>query len=512
MAEIQEILYRLHKNMSQREIERSLKISRRTIARLLKQAETLGFNASLSIDKIDEIAEDLIKMRRAPQGKGPIASFLKDHHYQIEAWRKMPHMTITQMVRLLKEENKHVSESSLGRYIRHHFGAPIVPTVHLETRPGDQAQVDFAYVGKMKDSTGKLRKTYAFAMILSHSRYRFVRFVFNQDGATWIDCHIRAFHFFGGVPRTVLLDNLRAGVSLPDFYDPLINRNYAELERHYGFVVDPAKVRSPAHKGKIERSNPLIRQQVLAGRSFETIEKANEQALKWCRHEIGMRPCRTTGEAPYERYQRDDKPFLKPLPQADYECPEWQSAKVHRDHHVVFQGSFYSVPTCYIGNVVWIRATQGLVQIYEAHRLIKCHKRVHIKGRWVTDLNDYPEEKRLFLAQDGPYCLEKAREIGEKVFEVISHILEKESLTTRRKAGAILRLAQTYGPTRLEAACDRALLFDNLTYKSIKGILAQNLDQQPLEKSNDVPPTLSPGGCYRRSPHEFSTRMTEVRP
>jgi transposase len=77
-------------------------------------------------------------------------------------------------------------------------------------------------------------------MSLSYSRHRFVRFVFRQDIPRWIDCHIRAFEFFGAVPGSVVLDNIKAGVVKPDIYDPTLNRAYAELERHYGFVADPA--------------------------------------------------------------------------------------------------------------------------------------------------------------------------------------------------------------------------------------------------------------------------------
>lgn len=129
-------------------------------------------------------------------------------------------------------------------------------TVRLETSPGEQAQVDF---GQVTLNLGETRKrVWAFVMTLSYSRHRFVRFVERQDVQTWLDCHIRAFEFFGGATRTVVLDNLKAGVVKADLYDPTLNRAYQELERHYGFV-DPAKVRTPEHKGKVKRSMPTVR-------------------------------------------------------------------------------------------------------------------------------------------------------------------------------------------------------------------------------------------------------------
>ncbi|UWZ79782.1 DDE-type integrase/transposase/recombinase [Geoalkalibacter halelectricus] len=132
-----------------------------------------------------------------------------------------------------------------------------------------------------------MRQLWVFVLTLSFSRHRFVRFVERQDLPSWLDCHVRAFEFFGGVPKTVLLDNLKAGVVRPDLYDPTINRAYAELERHYGFVADPAKVATPEHKGKVERQVPVVRQQLVAGRSYVDLADLNQKALLWCREQVG---------------------------------------------------------------------------------------------------------------------------------------------------------------------------------------------------------------------------------
>ena len=163
-------------------------------------------------------------------------------------------------------------------------------TVRMHTPSGEQAQVDFGYMGRMRDpQSGKQRKAWAFILVLSHSRHRFVRFVFRQDSDTWQDCHIRAFEFFQGCPRLLVLDNLKSGVLKADVYDPTLNPAYAELERHCGFVADPAKVRAARHKGKVERQVPVVRQQLIAGCRYRDIDQANRRALGWCREEIGMR-------------------------------------------------------------------------------------------------------------------------------------------------------------------------------------------------------------------------------
>lgn len=478
MREVEEVVYRWTQGISEREIHRSLGLSRNTIKKMLKQAKEAGCKQGMEEQALQEKMASLFSLRKNPlQEGGLMQAYLGQQHEQIEAWREMPHMTVNQMVRLFAEQGKTVSETSLRRYLKCHFPSPPVTTVHLEVLPGSQAQVDFGYAGLMKDpQSGKLRKAQAFIMTLSYSRHRFVRFVFKEDVKTWIDCHIRAFHFFGGVVETVILDNLKAGVTQADFYDPVLNRAYGELERHYGFIADPAKVRTPQHKGKVERSVSIVRQQVLAGRCFKDIEEANVYALQWCLNEIAHRLTRTTGQTPWERFIQAERASLKPLPDQDYECPVWQGAKIPKDQHAVFEGSFYSVPSQYVGQTVWIRASPRIVDIFYNETRIKTHVRASGKGQWMTDKVDYPEKARAFLEKDKVACLAEAEEIGPHTHALLSEVLTQHTLTHQRKAQAILRLAKQYSPPRLEAACKRAILFGNLRYQCLKRILAQGLD------------------------------------
>lgn len=482
MIEIEEVLYRRAKGMGIRKISESLEISRNTVRNILGKAKAAGLlhnSGSLTTQEPDEGFERFIRMDKKKAFLEE--SYLSSYHEQISSWLSMPYMTVNQMVRLLLEEKKRVSETQLRRYIKQYFpdhaGSKKAFTVHLIAEAGSQAQVDFAFAGMMNDPiSGKERKAYAFIMTLSYSRYRFVRFVFRQDTETWIDCHIRAFQFFGGVPLAVMPDNLKAGITAANLYDPVINRAYAELEKHYGFVCDPAKVRMPRHKGKVERSVPLVRQQILAGRIFKDIEEANEHALHWCRYEIANRVTRTTGQTPWDKFINEEKAQLLPLPHETYECPTWQELKVHRDHHVVFEGSFYSVPTSYIGNMVWIRAGSRIVDIYLDHKKIKSHVRSCTKGQWVTDKADYPKSARSFLEKDREECLKQAKEIGSSTYDLLVRIFKRPGLTQQRKAQGILRLKEKYGSSKLEASCKRALFFDNDSYKSIKAILGKGLE------------------------------------
>ncbi len=504
MIEINEVLYRWSQGMGKKTIARSLNASKTTVREILNQAIGLGLAVGDPIEKVNEIVSLLQGARsKRFERQSKVQEQIKVFHEQIKIWLNDPHITVTQMIRLFAERNVIFRETSLRRYVKSNFEIQKASTVHLEATPGQQAQVDFGYAGLQVDpDTGRRRKAYAFVMTLSYSRYRFVYFVFKQDATTWIDCHIRAFRFFNGVSKTILLDNLRAGVNKPDIYDPMINRTYGELERFYQFIVDPTKVRIPRHKGTVERSIIIIRQQVLAGRNFKDINALNQFAEDWCRNDIAHQVTRTTGKTPWEMYDKVERALLTPLPDTEFECPEWEKALVHRDHHIVFKGSFYSVPTLYIGKTVWIRAGRKMLKIFLNEQLIKTHVLSTRKGEWVTDTTDYPEEARKFITFKSTECLAEAKQYGSSVYEIVSKVLENYSITRQRKAQAILRLTKKYSAERLEAACKRAIYFENLEYKSIARILEQGLDQKDFGEEIETVRDIGPG-VFLRDPKEF---------
>jgi len=504
MIEISEVLYRWVKKMPKKRIARSLGMSINTVRKIIRNAESLGFTEDENdLERMNEIGL-IIQQSFFKDSNKTAQMAISEHHDRIATLQAEKHMTRTQIKRLLEEEGVNINYSSLSRYMSKHFPKSPKSTVVLHTEPGKEAQVDFCYAGLLYDPIKKRkRKAYAFVMTLSFSRYRYVRFVFHQDVKTWIDCHIRAFSFFGGVPKTIILDNLKSGVIKPDIYDPTINKNYAECERYYGFVADPAKVRTPKHKGKVERNMPMVRQQILAGRSHSDIQSANRYAEYWCRHEISQRVTRTTGEKPFERFVEREKGTLLALPSKPYECPLWQTALVHKDHHVVFLGSFYSVPTAYIGKTVWLRAGRQDIQIFCDDRRIKIHAISNKKGAWITDMKDYPENARKFLEIDSEKSRLKAKSIGSDVERYIEPLLKPFSRQQQRKVLAIFNLSETYGEKRLNLACKRALSFGNNQVGCLKNILKKGLE------SSDIPEerSASINGAYIRDPGDFITNL-----
>ncbi len=489
MIEISEVFYQWQHGRSKSKIAESLGITRPTVRNYLSQAVASGLTAQSSPEEVTAIAQAVTTKVSGNKTTAPALTAIAVHEERIKEWLKERDMTAKQIWRLLSESGHCFSERSINRYIQQI--APSAPsvTVRLEVDPGTQGQVDFGQV--TLNLAGVRKRGWAFVLTLSYSRHRFVRFVEHQDVATWLDCHIRAFEFFGGVPATVLLDNLKSGVVKPDLYDPTINRAYGELERFFGFVADPAKVRTPEHKGKVERSMPTVRQQLVAGRSYYDLADANEKALVWCRDEIGMVPHGTTHEAPCIRFERDEQSVLKQLPQHRFEMPNWKECTVHPDHHVVFEKSYYSVPTRFVGKKVWVRGGLTMVDIFYKGDQIKTHPAAHRPGTWRTDLSDYPEGKQLFLQFQPAYCKREAYKLGDHVGHMMEEILAPHGLVHLRKAQGILRLGEKHGAEKLDDVCRYLLENGSNSHAAIKRLLEKGIPQTPRVHQ---PPLLSDEG------------------
>ncbi len=511
MIEISEILYRWIKGLKIKQIARSLGYSKNSVKSIVRQAEILGLEGRCEQAQLEAVVCKIKDARYENNSscKHKASLGLAAYDERIISWLKEPSITITQISRLIGESGLKTSETTLRRYIKARFPETQCRnyTIPMASSVGEEAQVDYGYVGLMKDATtGKLRKTYAFVMTLSYSRYRYVEFSFKQDTRSWIRCHINAFKFFGGVPRAILLDNLKAGVVVADIYDPTINKTYSELERFYGFVADPAKVRKPEHKGKVERSVLIVKQQLIAGRSYTHVSEANEYAQHWCRNIIAKKITRTTGKTPEELFI-EEKPSLIDLPGSDFDISEWVIAKVHKDHHVVCQGNFYSVPTKYIGLEVPVKISFNTVEIYYENKLVKAHIKHSGKGKWVTDTNDYPDSVLRYLKMSPEKCQIEADKIGEATGEIIKLVLSSKSKQRLRKAQAILRLKEEYGGERLELACLRAFIFNIDNYEQIKNILANNLETKIVEEEAVIKYDVDYEGAYLRPASSYKSSM-----
>jgi len=505
MNEVVETVYQWHKGMKIQHISQSLDLDRKTVRKYLGVARSLGIVQGGPLPDEQELVSRLKDVQAVPYDT-PARDRVAEYKDEIKELLEDKEMTAKQVWRLLRENHGiDVGYTTIKRYLRSEFSyGRTKATVRIETPPGQEAQVDFGYAGLMFDPEAqRRRKTWAFIMTLSSSRHKFVRFVFHQDTTMWLDCHERAFAFFGGVPKRIILDNLKSGVIKPDTYDPTLNRAYADMERFYGFVADPAKIGMAQHKGKVERAVPVVRKHLLAGRTFADIIDANGRALHWCRDEIGMEVHGTTKKKPYPTFIAEEQPHLTPLPRIPFERPLWKECTVHPDHHIVFDKSYYSLPTRYIGKKVWVKGTGKTTEIFLDQERIKLHPRSHTPGRWVTDQSDYPPEKLAFLMATPTWCRKKASEFGPHTEALITTILRENAMRNLRKAQALLRLAEKY-PGDIEKIAERALAYGVTRYKTIKAMLEKDVSaEQPIHRA----PLSDLGQRFLREPSYFSREV-----
>lgn len=515
MEEIIEVLYQWHKGRNISQIKHSVGIARKTIRKYITLAEESGFKRDREIQPYEyylELAGRVQRALKTPLQSSP--SYKKTALYQsmIEKLLTKPYMKPKQVYRILTHEHSYpLSYSSFNRYMNIKHPKQPRNCLRIEVKAGQEAQVDFGSAGLMYDpDIGRARRAHAFVMTLSYSRFHYVEFVFNQKQHTWVTCHINAFEFFGGVPERVILDNLKSGILRPNTYDPVFNRTYAECAKHYGFIIDPAKIRKGEHKGKVERKIPVVRQQFLSSYEFREIREANEKARKWCIYGYGMEVHGTTKRKPYEVF-KEEKEQLKNLPCERFDMPLWKEAKVHPDHHIVFERSYYSIPTRYVGKKVWVRGGLSKVQIFYEGELIKTHPVAKRPGTWRTDEMDYPPEKSKYLLKSRDYYLRQATGYGEHVCQLVGKIMAEHAYRNLRKVQALFRLADKYGKDTVDLTCKRCLYYEDYRMNTIKKVVDKQLYLLPLEEESGRPVSCQEGYSFLRPSHYFSHTKGEQR-
>jgi transposase len=359
--EIREIVRQLRAGESIHAIARNTGLHRKTIRRYKRWAERAGLlsGAEFPARQLEELASEAFKPNLPPQQVSSVAPYQELVEAMVEE-----ELDGTVIWRRLQERGYVGSLSSIYRFIRRLSPPGIEAYVRIETEPGEEAQVDFGYVGRLLNENGEPGKAWAFVMSLSWSRHMYVEFVFDQQVDTWLNCHANAFEFFQGVPKRVVLDNLKSGIILRTQDDAQVQQAYRECAEHYGFIVSPCRVRKPEHKGKVERSVAYVQRAFLAGRGPLCLEEANRLVRLWCCGEAGLRKHGTTKQKPLERFMQTEGDALQPLPRQPSDRGVWKSAKLHRDCYIVFEGAFYSAPFRLVGQTLLIRGGTRDVQIF----------------------------------------------------------------------------------------------------------------------------------------------------
>ena len=363
-----------------------------------------------------------------------------------------------------------------------------------EHKAGEKLFVDYAGVTiPIHDPQGgPVRQASIFVAVLGASNYTYVEATESQELEHWIGSHIRTFEFLGGVPKLVIPDNARTGVSRSCRYEPDLNRTYQELAMHYGVGVVPARPYKPRDKAKVENGVLVVERWVVAAlrhRKFFSLAELN-QAIQELLTKLNQRPFRKRPGCRASLFQELDRPALGPLPRERYEFHQWATARVNIDYHVEFERHYYSVPYTLTGQRVEIRATLTTVEIFHRGERVASHRRSSQPYRSTTVNEHRPKSHQQHLAWPPSRLLHWAESVGPATARLFAAILESKPHPEMgyRSCLGILRLGQRYSQERVEAAATRALATGACSYHSVKSMLQHGLDRQPLESTPPRPP------------------------
>jgi transposase len=485
---LRDLIYRLRAGASQRAVARDLGLARMTVQKDAQLAAEVGYlDPARPLPEAAELAAALGPAAEPPRTPSSVEPFREVVDRLVVEGVEM--MTIYDRLR----EPSHGyrgSYSSVRRFIRQLREVEPRAVTRVHTGVGEEAQVDFGSAGTLLDPrTNQPRRAWVFVMTLGYSRHQYAELVFDQKVSTWIGCHRRAFEAFGGAPRRIVPDNLKAAVLVANLHDPVLGEAYRRCAQHYGFVVSPTRPRTPEHKGKVESGVHFVKRSFLAGQQFADLPTANQALRAWIRERAGAREHGTTRRAPRAMFETEERAALLPLPSAPFELVETRRAKVHPDCHVVLDGSYYSVPHRYVGQRLDAWVFSRVVQLFCGTELVATHPRASGRGQWQTRTEHYPPYKAAYLEQTPNWCRDLARTIGPQTLAVVEELLADRPLDRLRSVQALLRLVEQVGKTRLEAACARARHFGDVRYRRIRDILHAALDQQPLPAPAPEPRT-----------------------
>ncbi len=465
----QTIITLAQRGWSQRRIARELAVDRETVKRYAPPAKpasnpTAGSEAAkpASGENPTTGSDPLITAAEAPKpATNPTAGFSPGPPSRCEPHREVIAAALERGLTaqrihqdLCAEHGFTGSYESVKRFVRRMGATLPLPFRRLECAPGEEMQVDFGQ-GAWVEADGKRRRPHLFRAVLSHSRKGYSEVVWRQDTETFIRCCENAFRHFGGVTRTTVVDNLKAAVLDPDWFDPNLNPKMADFARHYGTVVVPTQPARPEHKGKIEAGVKYAQNNALRGRSFASLAEQNIFLADWERRVADTRIHGTVRQQVSAMFERE-RAVLVPLPASIFPSFTEARRKVHRDGHVEFDKAYYSVPPEYLGREVWVRGESRIVRILN-HRqeVIALHARAEA-GRFATTDAHIHAHKRSGVERGAQYWLDRCRLIGPHTGAWAEAFLAQRGVYGLRALQGVVGLAKQHPVAALEDAAATA--------------------------------------------------------
>jgi len=367
------------------------------------------------------------------------------------------------------------------------------PTMRQVHPAGERLFVDYAgqTVELVDPATGEIRQAQVFVAVLGASSYTYAEATWTQTLPDWIGAHVRALAFFGGVPRQIVPDNLKSGVTKANWHEPTLNQTYQDFASHYGTAILPARPRKPRDKAKVEAGVLVVERWILArlrNHRFFSLTELNT-AIGALLADLNDRPMRRLGISRRRLFEELDRPALEPLPSEPYVYAEWRLRRAGLDYHVDVDGHYYSVPYRLVKQQIEARITQRTIELFHKGERVACHVRGGARGRHTTVPEHMPSSHRRHAGWTIERIKRDAASLGPNTALLADLILESRPHPEQgyRACIGILRLARQYGAERLEAACTRGLEIGARSYGSISSILQNGLDRRPPSRTAEAP-------------------------
>ena len=488
MRKVRDVLRLKADGLSKRRIAASLGMSPTAAGDCLRRARDAGLGWPLPEGLDDAALEARLYPAPATSQTRPLPEWAVIH-------RELKRKGVT--LQLLWEEHRaqHPDGHAYSRFCELYraWAGKLSPTMRQTHVAGERLFVDYAgtTLPLFDPQTGEVLEAQLFVATLGASSLTYAEATWTQALPDWIGAHTRAFTFLGGVPAMVVSDNLKSGITKACFYEPAVNRSYAEMASHYGTAVVPARPHKPRDKAKVEVGVQLATRWIIAklrNRRFFSLFELNE-AIRDCVTQLNDRVSRHLGASRRALFDGIERSALKALPAEPFEFAAWTECRVGLDYHVEIEKHYYSVPFTLLREKLWARITARTVELFHRGARVAAHVRSSANRKPTTVGEHMPSSHRRYADWTPERLQRRAAEIGPDTAALVEVIMRERTHPEQgfRAAIGILRLDKTHGPARLEAACGRALEIGARSYKSVASILKNNLDRQRPAHATDGP-------------------------
>jgi transposase len=385
---------------------------------------------------------------------------------------------------------------SVRRFVARLQRATPLPFRRMETLPGEEAQVDFGSGVLIRMADGKHRRPWIFRIVLSHSRKAYSEAVWRQTSEAFIACLENAFRHFGGVPKRLVIDNLKAAVARADWYDPEIHPKLQSFAAHYGTVFLPTKPYMPRHKGKVESSVKYVKSNALKGRVFASLAEENQFLLDWETKVADQRIHGTTKQQVLKLFAEAERRDLLPLPAERFPFFHEARRSVHQDGHLEVDKAFYSAPPEYVGYRLWVRWDGRMVRIFnDRFEQVAAHAKAE-PGRFRTAAEHIPKEKFSAVERGTDALLRQIASIGPHTRQWAEAATQARGVEAVRALVGLKHLAGKHEGEALEEACRIALTHGAYHLRAVRQLLKHRAAEQRQFDFLEAHPIIRPLSDY----------------